>query len=303
MNIPLSTHLCSCERHSKLSIVLSLMIFFLFKLETALPQACSFQPVACPINSAPSPTKFNTACPLPSALSFIKPVIASLQLLATDSHWECELEHSIDMISPFPESYFFSVLGQVDGVCLLRQNDLPEVDGTSACSRCACVRACTITITAEADPVQVSPWRRLSFGSRVQRPCSNPSVSKSIPIQSEINKTSWKYLGGFRVSISPDERAVRSTAKKLRSCHPPPRIDHPSNIYASYRTYHAKPRPRTSTNTAQRIRKVFFPISFSQTPIGEHPLRFAPNWFDDVMMTMCNGTISPRAEGPKRKIP
>ena len=63
----------------------------------------------------------------------------------------------MDMISPFPESDFFSVLGQVDGVCLLRQNDLPEVDGTSACSRCACVRACTITFTAKADPVQVSP--------------------------------------------------------------------------------------------------------------------------------------------------
>ena len=48
--------------------------FFLFKLETALPQARSFQPVACPINSAPSPTKFNTGCPPPdlSALSFIK---------------------------------------------------------------------------------------------------------------------------------------------------------------------------------------------------------------------------------------
>ena len=137
------------------------MIFFLFKLETAIPQARSFQPVACPINSAPSPTKFNMACPPPdpSALrsSFIKSIIASLQLLVTDSHCECELEHSMDMISPFPESYFFSVLGQVDGVCLLRQNDLPEVDGTSACSRRACVRACTVTITAETDPVQVSP--------------------------------------------------------------------------------------------------------------------------------------------------
>ena len=158
--------------------------FFLLKLETALPQARSFQPVACPINSAPSPTKFNTSCPPPdpSALSFIKSIIASLQLLASDSHCECELEHSMVMISSFPESYFFSVLGQVDGVCLLRQNDLPEVDGTSACSRCACVRACTITITAETNPVQVSPWRRLSLGSRVQRPCSNPSVSKFIPI-------------------------------------------------------------------------------------------------------------------------
>ena len=140
----------------KLSIVLSLMIFSFLSLRLHCHKARSFQPVACPINSAPSPTKFNTACPPPdpSALSFI---IASLQLLATDSHCECELEHSMDMISPFPESYFFSVLGQVDGVCLLRQNDLPEVDGTSACSRCACVRACTITITAEADPVQVSP--------------------------------------------------------------------------------------------------------------------------------------------------
>ena len=159
MNIPLSSHPSSCERHSKTVDCTVTDDFFLLKLETALPQARSFQPVACPINSAPSPTKFNTACPPPdpSALSFIKSIIASLQLLATDSHCECELEHSMVMISPFPESNFFSVLGQVDGVCLLRQNDLPEVDGTSACSRCACVRACTITITAEANPVQVSP--------------------------------------------------------------------------------------------------------------------------------------------------
>ena len=160
MNIPLSTQLSSCERHSKTVNCSVTDDSFLLKLETALPQARSFQPVACPINSAPSPTKFNTACPPdPSALSFItESIIASLQLLATDSHCEpCELEHSMVMISPFPESYFFSVLGQVDGVCLLRQNDLPEVDGTSACSRCARVRACTITITAEANPVQVSP--------------------------------------------------------------------------------------------------------------------------------------------------
>ena len=143
----------------KLSIVLSLMIFSSLSLRLHCHKLVFFQPVACPINSAPSPTKFNTACPPPdpSALSFIKSIIASLQLLATDSHCECELEHSMDMISPFPESYFFSVLGQVDGVCRLRQNDLPEVDGTSGCSRCACVRACTITITAEANSVQVSP--------------------------------------------------------------------------------------------------------------------------------------------------
>ena len=159
MNIPLSTQLSSCVQHPKTVDCTVTDDFFLFKLETALPQARSFQSVACPINTASSPTKFNTACPPPdpSALSLIKSIIASLQFLATDSHCECELEHFMDMISPFPESYFFSVFGQVDGVCLLRQNDLPEVDGTSACSRCACVRACTITITAKADPVQVSP--------------------------------------------------------------------------------------------------------------------------------------------------
>ena len=62
----------------------------------------------------------------------------------------------MDMIFSFAQSPLFSVLGQVDGVCLLRQSDLPEVDGTSACSQCACVRACTISIKAEADPTQVS---------------------------------------------------------------------------------------------------------------------------------------------------
>ena len=92
----------------KLSIVLSLMIFSSLSLRLHCHKLVFFQPVACLINSAPSPTKFNTACPPPdtSALSFIKSIIASLQLLATDSHCECELEHSMDMISPFPESYF-----------------------------------------------------------------------------------------------------------------------------------------------------------------------------------------------------
>ena len=82
MNIPLSTHLSSCERHSKTIDCTVTDDFFLFNLETALPQARSFQPVACPINTAPSPTKFNTACPPPdpSALSF-KSITASLQLL------------------------------------------------------------------------------------------------------------------------------------------------------------------------------------------------------------------------------
>ena len=56
--------------------------------------------------------------------------------------------------------------------------------------------------------------------------------------------------------------------KKTRSCHSPPRIDHPSIIYASYSAYLAKPRPKTSTDTTRKTRKVFFPISFSQTPIS-----------------------------------
>ena len=60
----------------------------------------------------------------------------------------------MDMISSFAQSPLFSVLGQVDGVCLLRQSNLLEVDGTSACSQCACVRACTISIKAEADPTR-----------------------------------------------------------------------------------------------------------------------------------------------------
>ena len=139
----------------KILIPLSPTIFFSFY--AALPQAHSFIHVACPINSAPSLTKSNTACPPPSALSLPK------SFLLDCNSWRqthivswCDLEHFMDMIFPFPQSSFFSVLGQVDGACLLRQNDLPEVDGTSACSRCPCVRACTIIITAEADPVQVS---------------------------------------------------------------------------------------------------------------------------------------------------
>ena len=138
-----------------------------------------FQPVACPINSASSPTKFNTVCPPPGSVSsqfHSRSINASLQLLATDSHCD-RLEHSMDMISPFPESDFFSVLGQVDGVCLLRQNDLPEVDGTSACSRCACVLAHALSPSQQrlipsrshrndgslwvvefSDHVQILPW-------------------------------------------------------------------------------------------------------------------------------------------------
>ena len=141
----------------------------------------------------------------------------------------------MDTISPFPQSSFFSVLGQVDGqsVCL----------GKTTCQKwmarlnvrgCACVRACTITTTAEADPVQVSPSRRLSLGSRVQRPCSNPSVGKSIPVRSKINKTSSKNLGGFRMSSSPDEKAVQSTANRpavailLQESITPAILRHPS---------------------------------------------------------------------------
>ena len=194
MNIPLSTRPSSCERHSETVECTVTDDFFLVKLEMHCHKLVVFNlwPVLSTQLQVPQNSTRTVLLRDPSALSFIKSIIASLQLLATDSHCECDLEHSMLMISPFPESYFFSVLGQVNGVCLLRQNDLPEVDGTSACSRCACVRACTITITAEANPVQVSPWRRLSLGSRVQRPCSNPSVSKFIPIQSEINKTSSK---------------------------------------------------------------------------------------------------------------
>ena len=59
----------------------------------------------------------------------------------------------MDMISSFAQSSLFSVLGQVNGVCLLRQSDLPEVE---VCMFAVCVRACTISIKAEADPTQVS---------------------------------------------------------------------------------------------------------------------------------------------------
>ena len=72
------------------------------------------------------------------------------------------------------------------------------------------------------------------FGSRVQRPCSNPSVGKSIPVRSKINKTSSKNLGGFRVSSSPDEKAVQSTANRpavailLQESITPAILRHPS---------------------------------------------------------------------------
>ena len=84
-----------------------------FSFHAALPQAHSFIHVACPINSAPSLTKSNTACPPPSALSLPK------SFLLDCNSWRqthivswCELEHFMDMISPSPQSSFFSVLGK-----------------------------------------------------------------------------------------------------------------------------------------------------------------------------------------------
>ena len=144
----------------KLSIVLSLMIFSSLSLRLHCHKLVLFN--LWPVLSTQLQGPQNSTRPVLLRIRQLS-VSFSPSLLHCNS-WRQTRIVSVNlnipgmvMISPFPESYFFSVLGQVDGVCLLRQNDLPEVDGTSACSRYACVRACTFTITAEANPVQVSP--------------------------------------------------------------------------------------------------------------------------------------------------
>ena len=153
MNIPLSTQLSSCERHSKTVNCSVTDDFSFLSLRLHCHKLVLFN--LWPVLSTQLQVPQNST----------RPVLLRIRQLSVSSLLHCNswrqthivsVSLSMDMISPFPESYFFSVLGQVYGVCLLRQKDLPEVDGTSACSRCACVRACTITITAEADPVQVS---------------------------------------------------------------------------------------------------------------------------------------------------
>ena len=196
-------HLSSCQRHSETVRFHCHGWFFPFMLETTLPQAHSFIHVACPIaiHSAPILTKSNTACPPHSALSLPKSIFLDLQLLAANSHCKCELEHCMDLISSFAQSPLFSVLRQVDGVCVLRQATCWKWTARLHVQFAVCVRACMHYLH------QSRGWSHPGltvttalFGSRIQRPSSNPYVGKFIPMQSEINKTSSKNLGWLRVS-------------------------------------------------------------------------------------------------------
>ena len=161
-----------------------------------------------------------------SSLSSQSPEIhfAWLQLLATNSHCECELEHSMDMFLPLLNP-LFSRCWDKSSVCLGKTT----CQKWTACSQCACVRA-------------LSPSKQRLIPSRshcndgtlravelMQRSSPNPTAGKSIPIQSEKTTHPRKNFGWLRMSSFPGERAVRSTAKKVTlSCHTSSRIDHPA---------------------------------------------------------------------------
>ena len=88
------------------------------------------------------------------------------------------------------------------------------------------------------------------------------------------------------MSSSPDERAVRSTANRpsvailLQESITPAIFRHPA--------------AHILQNQGQELRQTLLEelerCSFP-SPSVKLPLRFAPIWFDDVMMTMCNRTI------------
>ena len=132
-----------------------------------------------------------------------------LQLLATNSYCECELEHSMDMFLPLLNP-LFSRCWDKSSVCLGKTT----CQKWTACSQCACVRA-------------LSPSKQRLIPSRshcndgtlravelMQRSSPNPTAGKSIPIQSEKTTHPRKNFGWLRMSSFPGERAIRLTAKK-----------------------------------------------------------------------------------------
>ena len=208
----------------------------------------------------------------------------------TDSHCECELEHSMDMISPFPASYFFSVLGQVDSVCLLRQNDLPEVDGTSACSRCAC-RACM--------HYHSRGWSRpgLTVTTALFGQSSSATMFKSFREQVHPNTVRNKQdifenLGGFSNVKFPRREGGSIDGKKNNPQLPSSSKNRsPRQYLGILQDISCKTKAKNFDRHCSENSKGVLSHLLQSNSHHEHPLRFAPNWFDDVMMTMCNGTI------------
>ena len=130
------------------------------------------------------------------------------------------------------------------------------------------------------------------LGSRVQRPCSNPSVSKFIPIQSEINKTSSKNLGGFECQV-PQTRGRFDRRQKSNSQLPSSSKNRlPQQSLGIRQDISCKTKAKNFDRHCSENSKGVLSHLLQSNSHYEHPLRFAPNWFDDVMMTMCNGTIN-----------
>ena len=91
------------------------------------------------------------------------------------------------------------------------------------------------------------------------------------------------------MSSSPDERAVRSTANRPAVAI----LLQESITPAIFRP----PTAHILQNQGQELdrhcseKKGVLSHLLQSNSHHEHPLRFAPNWFDDVMMTLCNRTI------------
>ena len=116
-------------------------------------------------------------------------------------------------------------------------------------------------------------------------------MGKFIPIQSEINKTSSKYLGWLRVSSSSDDRAVRSMAKKTPQLPFSSKNRSPQHYLGILKRIPCKTKAKNFDRHYSENSKGVLSHLLQSNSHFDHPLRFAPNWFDDVMMTMCNRTI------------
>ena len=171
-------HLSSCQQHSETVPIHCHGWFFPFCAWDCTATSSFLD--TCGLSYPLSSNSHKIQHGMPSSLSPQSPWVnfVWLQLLATNSHCKCELEHAMDMISSFAQSSLFSVLRQVNGICLLRQSDLPEVE---VCMFAVCVRACmhylhqsrgwshpsltvmTALSTVEfSDHLQILPWARLS---------------------------------------------------------------------------------------------------------------------------------------------
>ena len=226
-------HLSSCQRHSEtVRRWFHCRIFFPFMLETALPQAHSFTHVACPVHSAPILTKSNTACPPPSALSLSK----SMCILLDCNSWR--QTHIVSVSLNIPWIWFLHLLNRLFSRCW--DKSMARLSAGKATCQKWTARLHVRSVHACVHALSPSKQRLI--------PGSGPTVTTALFGQSN-SATIFKSLRGqvypntvrneqdilekFRLVTSVKflrREGSSIDGKKTRSCHPPPRIDHPSII-------------------------------------------------------------------------